>query len=147
MNSHSYITTFFIGILRLTIASPTCPTQMLSNDVYRINDQQDLDQAVLNLTNVNYSQLNCATLSISNRENYSYKIDLVELLKIKSNFVITGLGLQPVKLNCMGISNDTNNPLSDLNYVGFYRLTFYDCKIPLWIENVVTVDMEEVTFR
>ena len=133
-----------LGVLRTADATPSCPTQMAGNAV-KIDGQEDLNQAVINLTVPQSSQSNCVTITISNRENYT--INLVELLKIKSNFVIIGQSLSQVRLNCAGISNDTNSPLSGLQYVGFHRLAFYDCNIPLWMENITTVDMEEVTFR
>ena len=100
----------------------------------------------MNLSGV-YNELKCVTLTILNRDNHPYKINLVELLKIKTSFVISGLGLQQVRLDCTGTSNDTDSPLSGLMYVGFYRLAFHDCTVPLWIENVATIKMEEVTFR
>ena len=135
-----------IAILELINATPTCPMQMMSGDV-RIDDQEKLDQAINNLTGVQYKKLECVKLNILNMKNRSYKIDLVELLKIKSNFVIAGLGLKQISLECTGTSNDTDSPLSGLEYVGFHRIAFYNCKVPLWVENVVTVEMEEVMFQ
>ena len=145
MRSPGYAIALFIT-LRLASAIPTCPTQMMSSEV-RVDDQQSLDQSISNLTSVPHDQSKCVTLIIRNRENYTYRIDLVELLIIKSNFVIIGLSLQQVKLDCKDTLNDTDNPLSGLEYVGFYRIAFYDCKLPLWMENITSVDMEEVTFR
>jgi len=89
-----------------TAIIPMCLTQ-LESSIVRIDNQEDLDGVVGSLNDVHYNQSKCVTLNIHDRENYSYKIDLVELLKISSNFVITGLGLQQVKLKCTGASNDT----------------------------------------
>ena len=134
-------------MLGLVNAIPTCPLGMMSNDRVKIDDQQNLDQSINHLTSVPYNQSRCVTLTVSYRENYTYKIDLLQLLKIQSNFVMIGQGLKQVRLDCTGNVNDTDNPLSGLEYVGFYRIAFYDCKIPLWIENVTHVDIEEVIFR
>ena len=55
-------------------------------------------------------------------------------------------GLQRVMFECVDMS-DMPVPLSGLDYVGFYRLSFRNCKIPLWIENVSSVVIEDVRFR
>ncbi|XP_065897582.1 uncharacterized protein [Dysidea avara] len=54
-------------------------------------------------------------------------------------------GLQHVVFECVDMGN-MPVPLSGLDYVGFYRLSFRNCKIPLWIENVTRVVMEDVRF-
>ena len=134
-----------IGLLRLTNATPACPTAMTSNTI-KIGDQKNLNETIWELISAQYNQSKCVTLLL-NKENY--KINLVELLKINgSNFVIIGGGLKRVRLDCADAQNaDTNHSLSDLEYVGFHRLAFYGCKIPLWVENVASFNMEEVTFR
>ena len=143
----SYCTiTLFIGAFGLVNAIPTCPLEFMSDDV-RIEDQQNLDQSINRLTTVQHDQTRCVTLTVSNSESYAYKIDLLQLLKINSNFVMIGQGLQQVRLHCTGNSSATDNPLSGLEYVGFYQVAFYDCKIPLWVENVTHIDMEKVIFR
>lgn len=146
MRSKYCTITLLIGALKLANAIPMCPTHMTSSDI-KIDGQQNLDQSISHLTSVPYEQSRCVALEILNRENYSYRINLVELLKIKSNFVIIGLSPQQVILDCTDASNNTDNPLSGLEYVGFYRIAFCDCKIPLWVENVANVDIKEVTFR
>ena len=125
-------------------ATPMCPTQTVSSEI-RIDGQEILDRAINNLTGAPYNETECMTLTMVN-SNHPYKINLVELFKIKTNFVMVGLG-QQVRLDCIGSSNDTDSPLSGLVYVGFHRLAFYSCNVPLWIENVATVEMEEVIFR
>ena len=146
MRSDYLTITLFIEVLGLVNAIPTCPLEMISDD-FKIDDQQNLDQSINHLTSVPYDQSRCVTLTVSYKENYTYKIDLLKLLKIQSNFVMIGQSLKQVRLDCTGNMNDTGNPLSGLEYVGFYRMAFYDCKIPLLIENVTHIDIEEVTFR
>lgn len=138
--------TLLIVLLRLANTTPTCPTRLVSNNV-QIDGQEKFNQTISQLIAAPYDHSKCVVLNvIAIGENY-YKINLVELLKIKNNFVISGVG-QQVRLDCTGSSNGTTaNPLSGLQYVGFYQLSFYDCSIPLWVENVTTIDMEEVTFR
>lgn len=146
MRSYYCTISLFIGMLGLVNAIPTCPLEMMS-DAVRIEDQQNLDQSINRLTSVQHDQTRCVTLTVSNSVNYTYKIDLLQLLKINSNFVMIGQGLQQVRLHCTGNSSATDNPLSGLEYVGFYQVAFYDCKIPLWVENVTHIDMEKVIFR
>ena len=136
-----------IGVFRLTNTTPTCPIQNLMSKDIRIDGQEILDRAINILSGARYNVSECVTLTILNSENHSYTINLVELFKIKTNFVMVGLGRHQVRLDCTGSMNDTDSPLSGLVYVGFHRLAFYHCNVPLWVENVANVEMEEVTFR
>ena len=131
-----------IGVFRVINATPACPIQTVSSEI-RIDGEEILDRMINTLSDAPYE---CVTLTLVNNE-IQYKINFVELFKIKTNFVMVGLGQQQVELYCTGSSNDTESPLSGLMYVGFRRLAFYGCNVPLWIENVATVEMEEVTFR
>ena len=122
-------------------ATPFCPPHTISGTALVSNQQELIDS----LTGVVYSQLNCVIFSVSSTTDH-YTVDLTQLLALQVNFVIMSAGLQHVVFECVDMGN-MPVPLSGLDYVGFYRLSFRNCKIPLWIENVTRVVMEDVRFR
>jgi len=121
-------------------AAPFCPPHTLSRMV-RINNRQEL---VDSLASVVYSQSNCMIFTLSSNDHY--EIDLAQLLALQVSFVITSADSQHVTFECVNIA-DMPVPLAGLDYVAFYRLSFHNCKIPLWVENVGSVVMEDVMFR
>ncbi|XP_065897579.1 uncharacterized protein [Dysidea avara] len=121
--------------------APSCSSHTVSSTVM-INSQQELIDSLT--AGVVYSQLNCVIFSVSSITDH-YTVDLTQLLALQVNFVIMSAALQHVVFECVDMGN-MPVPLSGLDYVGFYRLSFRNCKIPLWIENVTSVVMEDVRF-
>jgi len=123
-------------------ATPSCPSQTVSSTyTVIVNSQQEL---IDSFTGVVYGQSDCVVFSVLS--THPYTIDLTQLLALQVNFVIMSAGLHYVMFECVDRS-DMPKPLSGLNYVGFYRLSFHNCESPLWIENVTSVVMEDVRFR
>ena len=119
-----------------------------------IHVQEELDSFVDNVTSFNSKNMDrCIQLFLTGK---NYKLDITEMMKIKigtgGGLVIVGLTSPRVKINCVssvsGLKELRNilKPLSNVSLVVLDGLQFTGCPVPVVLEEVSTVIVQNCEF-
>ena len=118
-----------------------------------ISEQGDLDDFVDSITSFTNIKDRCIQLFLTGE---SYTLDMVKIMRIKlgsdGGLVIVGLSDQSVKLNCVadasGLEDLRNSlkPLANVSLVVLDGLIFTECPVPVVLEEVSTVIVQNCVF-
>ena len=119
-----------------------------------IHGQKELDSSFDNLTSFsNVSTDRCIQLILTGQ---SYRLDVIDLMKIKlgttGGLTIFGAANPRVKINCVSEESDLEKlrsllkALSNVSLVVLKGLTFIGCPVPVVLEEVSTVIVQNCDF-
>ena len=119
-----------------------------------ISEQSDLNDFIGNVTSFTDDDKDrCIQLLLTGK---SYSLDMIKIMRIKlgtgGGLVIVGVPDQPVKINCIadasGLEDLRNSlkPLANVSLVVLDGLLFTECPVPVVLEEVSTVIVQNCVF-
>ena len=124
-----------------------------SDDIYNwtvsINDQAELDSFMKQAASpIHNNASRCIQLSLTG--DISYRLNIVKMMQIKlgtaGGLIIVGAN-GAVEIDCIGdASRDILKPISKISLVIFGGLKFVKCPVPILIEEVSAILVENCDF-
>ena len=118
-----------------------------------ITGQDELDGFIDNITSLNDDTDRCIQIILTRS---SYDVDIIRILGTKlgtgGGFVMMGVADTPVMIDCVadasGLEDLRNNlkPLADVSLVVLDGLLFTECPVPIVLEEVSTVMVQNCVF-
>ena len=122
----------------------------IDNWTVSINDQAELDSFMKQATSpIDNNTSRCIQLSLAG--DISYRLNIVEMMQIQlgsaGGFIIMGVN-GAVEIDCVGtdVSRDILKPISNTSLVIFGGLKFVKCPVPILIEEVSAILVENCDF-
>ena len=125
-----------------------------SNRNVSIRDQKELDNFVENIATSTDGDIDrCIQLYLTGE---SYRLDVIKLMQVKlgtgGGLVVVGVISPQVKITCVASLSTLEelrsalNPISNVSLVALYGLMFSGCPVPIVLEEVSTVIVQNCNF-
>lgn len=127
-----------------------CPDDVYNWEV-SVSDQTELDNFMERATSPDEQNTDrCIRLSLTG--DFHYRLDIVKLMQIKlgtaGGLIVVGMD-SPVEIDCIPNVCDKKRslkPISNNSIVVFDGLTFINCPVPIMIEEVSSVVVQNCNF-
>ena len=123
-----------------------------SDDIYNwtvsVHDQAELDDFMEQATSpIDTNTSRCVQLSLTG--DFRYRLDIVKMMQIQlgtaGGLIVVGVK-GPVEIDCVPNVSDILEPISNTSLVIFYGLKFVKCPIPILIEEVSLILVQNCDF-
>ena len=124
-----------------------------SDDIYNwtvsVHDQVELDNFMEQATSpIDKNTSRCIQLSLIG--DIRYRLNIVKMMQIQlgtvGGLIVVGAAEGPVEIDCVANASDIPKPISNTSLVIFDRLKFIKCPVPILIEEVASILVENCNF-
>ena len=154
---------WWFGLLNYAVNVNCCPNDAAYNWTVSVYDQEELDDFMKQSDATSVSTTGeptddnktsrCIRLSIMG--DFRYRLDIVKLMQIKlgtsGGLVVVGMN-GSVEIDCVASASDIKElkrllkPISNASLVMFDGLTFANCPVPILIEEVSLIAVQNCNF-
>ena len=126
-----------------------CSDLAVYNLTVSVHGQAELDhfmeQAILP---IDKNTSRCIQLSLTG--DFRYRLDIVKMMQIQlgtaGGLIVVGAADGPVEIDCVANISDILEPISNTSFVIFDGLKFVNCPVPILIEEVSLIVVQNCDF-